>query len=142
MKWIITFLAMVVITVACEKSPMINNGQVDASSGQVKGGNELVGTWKMFTYYADNGTGSGTWQPGNTVNDVITFGENGSFSATSESPLGNMGYDRYAGKGNGSVTLYNTRTGEADTYQYVLESSSQLLFYPHCRENCMRRYSR
>ena len=138
MKWIITFLAIATCTIACEKSSMM----VDASRGEMKTGeakNELVGSWKLIQYFESDGAGNGTWKTP-AYDETISFGSDGSFSSTPTFPLYGMNYNHYAVKNSGTVLLFKPESASGDPYQYVLESPTQLLFYPACREQCMRRY--
>jgi hypothetical protein len=136
MKWIVTLLVVVICTTACQKAPLADNTkQVSGVKGEI---NNLVGTWKMFQWYSDNGTGTGSWMSA-AETESITFGADGSFSSTPNSPYHSYGYDKYVAKGS-NVVLTNSIDGFSDAYQYNFESSTQLLMYAKCRENCMRRY--
>jgi hypothetical protein len=138
MKWIITFLAIAVCAIACEKSPML---QKDQSVAAAKGDqpNSIAGTWKMTQYWNDLGNGTGSWQPAGETVETVTFGADGSFSCSGSSPFYVFGYDHYIAKSSDSLALYNSKTGAADQYKYSLGSGTLVLF-PKCRENCMRMY--
>lgn len=136
MKWITTFLAIAMIAIACEKSPMTNEqGVVAAASAKTSG---LVGTWTLVQYYRDNGTGNGQWIVPDFT-ETISFGEEGNFSSSPSFPLYSYGYNSYVAK-EGLIAFYPGTGNGNDTYQYVMESPTQLLFYPKCRETCTRRY--
>ena len=135
MKSITTFLAIAMMAIACEKSPMINEqGVVAAASAKSSG---LVGTWYLLQYYQDNGTGNGQWVTPDFV-ETLMFGSEGEFSATMTFPLAGYGYTSFLVKDN-AIVFFPSKTND-NAYQYVLESPTQLLFFPRCRENCARRY--
>lgn len=136
MKWLITILAVVICTtIACEKSS--SDTMVAGARGEVKG--NLVGTWELIQYYEQDGAGNGGWKTP-TFTETISFGSDGSFSSTPTFPMYSAGYTRYETKDMGWVTLFRSESQTGDRFQYVLESPTQLLFYPTCREQCMRRY--
>jgi len=58
MKQFITFLAIAVLAVACEKSTIENEKSVGAATQKVAG---IVGTWKLVAYWQDAGNGTGRW---------------------------------------------------------------------------------
>jgi hypothetical protein len=114
---------------------MINEqGVVAAASAKASG---LVGNWYLLQYYQDNGTGSGQWITPDFV-ETLTFGSEGEFSATMTFPLFGYGYTSFLVKDN-SIVFFPSKTND-NAYQYVLESPTQLLFFPRCRETCTRRY--
>jgi hypothetical protein len=139
MKWIITFLVVVTCTIACEKSPMQTQ---DKSVAAAKGETEptLAGKWKMTEFWSDLGNGTGSWMPAGETIETVTFGADGSFSSSENSPFYSFGYDRYAVKTTNMVFLFNSKSGSGDSYQFAIESGGTLLLYAKCRENCMRRY--
>lgn len=136
MKWIITFLVIVITTIACEKESMNENQQVAAARAEANG---IVGTWRMVEYYQDRGDGVGQWLPAGNINEQITFSAEGDFSSTPNSPWSSHGFNKYKLLTT-ALGLINSNTGYSDTFEYVMESPTQILIYPKCRENCMRRY--
>lgn len=144
MKQIITFLAIACLAIACQKSPLIekqsNSTLVAGAKGDAKGDAKgLVGTWQLTEYWADNGTGNGQWISAN-FEEQIVFGDDGSFRSTPTFPLYPRNYMTYVTKGSGYVTFFSDKSETGDQYQYTLETPTQLLFFPICRENCARRY--
>jgi hypothetical protein len=135
MKSIISFLAIAFSVIACEKSPM-TDPKVAGVSGTVKE-TGIVGTWKLTDYWQDVGNGTGQWIPAD-FDETITFGSDGSFSSTPSFPLYSHGYYKYATK-NGNIVFYPGDDASGDIYQYNL-AGGQMIFYPRCREMCMRRY--
>jgi hypothetical protein len=139
MKWIITFLAVAALTIACEKSAVVENenGSVAAATSRATG---LVGTWVLVQYYEDRGDGTGVWKTPDFV-ETISFGSEGQFSSSSTFPLYPRGYTGYVAKE--SVIAFSPATGTNgdDVYSYSLENSV-LTFNPRCRETCTRRYAR
>lgn len=137
MKWTITLLAIVFTTIACQKSALDENIS-QAVAGVSEENASLVGTWKMTEYYQDLGNGTGTWQQADPQDpESIVFSVNGSFAATSNSPLAR--FSSYKVNEGGMIGFF-TSSGFTDTFPYTLESATQLLIKPRCRENCMRRY--
>ena len=143
MKWIITILAIACTTVACEKtSPLVENKDVKdvAVAGVREETKGLVGTWQLLSYWEDAGNGTGRWVNAD-FNETIMFGADGSFSSTPTFPLYDRNYSKYITKDNGFVSFYPAvLTTDGDRYQYTLASPTELLFYPLCRETCVRRY--
>jgi len=137
MKQLITFLAIAFMAVACEKSAINNDEQkVGGVSQETKG---LVGTWKLVSYWEDIGNGTGHWVTPD-FEEKITFGAEGSFSATASFPLYSYGYNRYVAKETIIAFYPSTSTNSNDDiYQYSLQNS-RLTFYPRCRETCTRIY--
>jgi len=134
MKWIITCLAIVSCTIACKKSPLTEDqGMVAAASAKTNG---LVGTWTLVQYYQDTGTGSGQWIVPDFV-ETISFTSEGEFSSSASFPLSGYGYTRYVAKDR--LIAFYSNNG-SDTYEYLPESPTRLLFFPKCRETCTRRY--
>ncbi|MER3498610.1 MAG: hypothetical protein C4308_08255 [Chitinophagaceae bacterium] len=136
MKSIITFLAIALTVIACEKSPM--DSQVAGVNEQSPKEGSIVGTWKLTEYYQDISTGTGQWVPAN-FNEYMIFGEDGSFSTTPTSPIYSRGYTRWTTKPNLVAFAPGTEKGGYDYYQYAI-SGNQLIFYPRCREMCMCKY--
>jgi hypothetical protein len=138
MKQLITFLAIAVLAVACEKSAVTNENEmkVGAATQKVTG---IFGTWKLVSYWQDIGNGTGTWITPDFT-ETITFTESGEFSSSPSFPLYSRGYTKYIAK----ETIINfypaTSTNNADdTFTYSLQGST-LTFYPRCRETCTRIY--
>ena len=137
MKWTITLLAIVFSTIACKKTALDENISMAVAgvSAQIT---SVAGTWKMNEYYQDYGNGSGAWLPADPQNtETIAFSENGGFAATPNSPLSR--FSSYKVKDDGTIE-FSTSNGFSDAFPYTLESATQLLIKPRCRENCMRRY--
>jgi hypothetical protein len=137
MKRIITSLAIAFLAIACEKSSALSNDkQVAGSGGEVSG---VVGTWKLVAFWEDVGNGTGRWvTPSYT--ETITFGAEGSFSASASFPLYSYGYTNYVAKPG--LIVFSPATSpnvSGDTYQYSMQGAT-LVFYPRCREQCMRMY--
>jgi hypothetical protein len=137
MKTLITFLAIALLAVACEKSSALSNDkQVGAATNEVTG---VVGTWKLVAYWEDIGNGTGRWVTPDYV-ETITFGAEGSFSSSPSFPLYANGYTHYVAKpGLISFSPATSSNVSGDTYQYSMQNSV-LVFYPRCREQCMRMY--
>ena len=137
MKWTITLLAIVLTTIACKKTVLDENIQKAVAAASAENAS-VVGTWIMTEYYQDFGNGSGVWSSVDPQDpENIVFSANSNFSATSNSPLTQfVGYKVLEG---GTIGFF-TATGFSDTSPYTLESATQLLIKPRCRENCMRRY--
>ena len=134
MKWTITLLAIVFATIACRKTALDENRAVDAASGEV---NSIIGTWNLTQYFTDQGDGQGTWIDADAQNpESISFYADGTFKASSNSPM----YMFTSYKLKDSTIAFYSSSGFVDAYPYSLESSTQILIKPHCRENCMRRY--
>jgi len=112
MKQFITFLAIAVLAVACEKSTIENEKSVEAATQKVAG---IVGTWKLVAYWQDAGNGTGRWVVPDFT-ETITFGEEGSFISSPRFPLYSRGYTCYTAQ------------------------ETQIAFYPKCRETCTRMY--
>jgi hypothetical protein len=138
MKWIITFLAVATLAVACEKSAVVDNSKtsVAAAAGKTTG---IVGTWLLVQYYQDRGDGTGTWYTPDFV-ETLTFTGDGEFSSSSTFPLSGYGYTSYTAK-PGLIQFFPNKSGNVndDVYSYALDNST-LTFYPRCRETCARRY--
>src|SRR5262245_5764555 len=137
MKQIVTFLAIALLAVACEKSSALSNDKQVAGAGHEISG--IVGTWKLVAYWEDVGNGTGKWVTPNFT-ETITFNAEGGFSATPSFPLYALGYTDYVAKPGLIVFSPATSTNvSGDTYQYSMQNAT-LVFYPHCREQCMRMY--
>ena len=137
MKWTITLLAIVFTTIACKKTALDENVSkaVAAASDQTA---SVVGTWRMIEYFQDYGNGTGAWLPSDTQDpEIIVFSASGGFSATSNSPLSR--FSSYKVQEDGLIGFF-TSTGFSDSFPYTLESVTNLVIKPRCRENCMRRY--
>jgi hypothetical protein len=136
MKQLITFLAIAILAVACEKSTIENEKLVGAATQKVAG---IVGTWKLVAYWEDFGNGSGRWVTPDFT-ETITFGAEGGFTSSPNFPLYSRGYTSYVAKET-QIAFYPNTSGNAmdDTYQYSLQNSA-LVFYPRCKEQCMRMY--
>jgi hypothetical protein len=137
MKQIITFLAIAFLAVACEKSSALSTEKQVAGAGQEVTG--IVGTWKLVAFWEDVGNGTGKWVTPNYT-ETITFGAEGSFSSSPSFPLYVNGYTNYVAKPG--LIVFSPATSSnisADTYQYSMQNSV-LVFYPRCREQCMRMY--
>ena len=137
MKWTITLLAIVFITIACNKSAVDENISKAVAAASEENAS-VVGTWKMTEYFQDYGNGSGAWLSADPQDpENIVFSANSNFSATTNSPL--TQFVSYKVLEGGMIGFF-TATGFSDTFPYALESTTQLLIKPRCRENCMRRY--
>ena len=136
MKQIITFLAIAFSAVACEKTGINNEKQVGAASEKVSG---IVGTWQLVAYWEDVGTGSGRWVTPN-YDERISFSAEGGFTSSPSFPLYVYGYNKYVAKEN-LVVFFPSSSGNStdDSFQYSLNGST-MVFYPRCREQCMRMY--
>ena len=136
MKQIITFLAIALFAVACEKSSLDSEKQVGAATQKVSG---IVGTWRLVAYWQDAGNGTGQWITP-TFTEMISFNAEGGFTSSSSFPLYSRGYTSYVAKET-QIAFYPNTSSNAmdDSYQYSLQNSV-LTFYPRCRETCTRMY--
>ena len=134
MKWTITLLAIIFTTIACRKTALEGDRAVAAASGEV---HSIIGTWNMTQYFTDPGDGHGTWTNADAQNpELISFYADGTFRASSNSPM----YQFTSYKLKDSTIAFYSSSGFVDAYPYSLESATQILIKPHCRESCMRRY--
>jgi hypothetical protein len=137
MKWTITLLAIVFTTIACKKTALDENISKAVASASEQDAS-VLGTWRLTEYFLDYGNGTGAWQQADSQNpESIVFSATGDFSASSNSPL--FRFTSYKVQEDGMIGFF-TSTGFADAFPYTLESATQLLIKPLCRENCMRRY--
>src|SRR5205085_1755183 len=115
MKQFITFLAIAVLAVACEKSAVTNETKVGAAAQKVTG---IVGTWKLTAFWQDVGNGTGSWITPD-FDERITFTEGGDFSSSPSFPLYSYGYTKYVAK-PGIVYFYpaTSSNNSDDTYTY------------------------
>jgi hypothetical protein len=137
MKQIVTFLAIAFLAVACEKSSALGSDKQVAGTGHETNG--IIGTWKLVAYLEDIGNGTGKWVTPNFT-ETITFSAEGSFNASPSFPLYSFGYTNYVAKPG--LIVFSPATSanvSGDTYQYSIQNST-LVFYPRCREQCMRMY--
>lgn len=136
MKRFITFLAISIMVVACEKSTIENQTQVGAATQKTSG---IVGTWKLVAYWSSVGNGTGNWVTPDFT-ETITFGAEGSFTSSPSFPLYSRGYTGYLAKETQiAFSPATSMNGIDDSYSYSL-SNSTLTFYPRCRETCTRVY--
>lgn len=137
MKWTITLLAIVFTTIACKKTALDENIS-KAVAGVSEENTSIVGIWRMTEYFQDYGNGNGAWLQADPQNpESIVFSANGEFTAPPNSPL--TRFSSYKIQENGMIGFF-TSTGFSDAFPYTLETPTQLLIKPRCRENCMRRY--
>jgi len=149
MKQIIIFAAVTFIVLGCQKSSVELNYRTGTRIGNNGSPAQkditympLKGTWRLIGYWQDNGTGSGNWvTPG--FKETISFDDGGKFAFAGTFPLSNYNYESYITENDGFVYFFPgvlNQKGMGDTYQYMLESPTTLVFFPICRENCIRRY--
>ena len=137
MKWTITLLAIVFTTIACKKTATDENISKDVA-GVSEENLSLVGTWRMTEYFQDYGNESGSWLSADPQDpENMVFFANANFTATNNSPL--TRFVSYKVVEGGMIGFFSS-TGFSDTFPYTLESATQLLVKPRCRENYMRRY--
>jgi hypothetical protein len=136
MKQFVTFLAIAVLAVACEKSTIENEKQVGAATEKVAG---LIGTWKLVAFWQDAGNGTGNWVSADFT-ELISFGAEGNFTSSPSFPLYPRGYTSFVAK-ESQIAFYpsTSSNGMDDVYSYSLQNSV-LTFYPRCRETCTRVY--
>jgi hypothetical protein len=148
MKGIITFAAVSMLMIGCERSAVVdygNGGNTNAEGSPAKAVKidlPIKGTWDLVAFYVDNGTGTGSWVAADFT-ETIYFGEYDKFRCTETFPLYSYQYSRYVTENDGFVIFFpgvQSGDGAGDSYRYLLESPTQLVFYPQCRENCARRY--
>jgi hypothetical protein len=149
MNRIIILVAITLTVISCEKSPVEQTNPVVATVENNGSPAQkslidipLQGSWRLIEYYEDNGTGSGRWVAPD-FKEMIRFDKNGEFGFAETFPLYSYGYQTYITENDGFVMFFPgvlNAKGMGDTYQYMLESPDRLVFFPICKENCMRRY--
>ena len=150
MKWTIILAVLATSVIACEKSPDLKSttgGVITLYDDESFAKKQITdmpisGTWDLVELYIDNGTGEGTWITPQ-FSETICFNADRSFLSSRTFPLYGYGYTNYITDNDGTVFFmpsYFHAEGRLDGYRYQLESPTQLLFFPICKENCPRRY--